>query len=164
MMKTIVVPTDGSDHADKAVSFAADIAEKYQARLVLLHVLLRNELPENLRHLAEVEYKTESERIVTVPQSGISDKEVIPRALLEVVGRHILENATMAAKEKGVRDIETLVDDGDPASCILNCAKRQNADAIIMGSRGLGDLKGLLVGSVSHKVSHLATCTCITVR
>ena len=164
MMKTILVPTDGSDHADKAVSLAADIAEKYQARLVLLHVLLRKEMPETLRHMAEVEYKIESERVVTIPQSGIYDKEVVPRALLEVVGRHILDNAATAVKEKGVRDVETLVDDGDPAGCILDCAKRQNADAIVMGSRGLGDLKGLLVGSVSQKVSHLAACTCITVR
>ena len=41
MIKTIVVPTDGSAHAKKAVDLAADIAEKYGARIVLLHVFLR---------------------------------------------------------------------------------------------------------------------------
>ena len=39
MIKTIVVPTDGSSHAKKAIDLAADIAEKYGARLVILHVL-----------------------------------------------------------------------------------------------------------------------------
>ena len=42
MIKTILVPTDGSGHAKKAVDLAAEIAEKYGARLVILHVLLRH--------------------------------------------------------------------------------------------------------------------------
>ncbi len=63
-----------------------------------------------------------------------------------------------------MKDIQSLVEDGDAARQILECAKRQNADLIIVGSRGLSDLKGLLMGSVSHKVSELAKCTCITVK
>ncbi len=59
MFKKILVATDGSDQADKAVRFAAELAEKYQAQLLLLHVLLRKELSENIRHLAEVEYRAE---------------------------------------------------------------------------------------------------------
>ena len=47
---------------------------------------------------------------------------------------------------------------------ILDCAKDRNADLIVMGTRGLSDLKGRFVGSVSHKLSHLADCTFITVR
>ena len=47
---------------------------------------------------------------------------------------------------------------------ILAAAEHENADMIVMGSRGMGDLKGLFVGSVSNKVSHLAPCTCVTVK
>ena len=47
---------------------------------------------------------------------------------------------------------------------IVDFARDQRADAIVMGSRGLGDVSGLLLGSVSHKVSHLAACTCIMVK
>ncbi|MEE8536041.1 MAG: universal stress protein, partial [Kiloniellales bacterium] len=65
---------------------------------------------------------------------------------------------------KGVEKIQRTLEDGDPAKAILDCAKRVEANLIVMGSRGLNDLKGLLVGSVSHKVSHLAECTCVTVR
>jgi nucleotide-binding universal stress UspA family protein len=54
--------------------------------------------------------------------------------------------------------------DGDPAQSILHLAKERGVDTIVMGSRGLSDIKGLFVGSVSHKINHLAECTCITVK
>jgi nucleotide-binding universal stress UspA family protein len=53
---------------------------------------------------------------------------------------------------------------GSPAKEILEIAGRLDVDFIVMGSRGRGDLEGLLIGSVSHKVSHLAKQTCITVK
>ena len=43
-------------------------------------------------------------------------------------------------------------------------AKKEAADMIVLGSRGLGHIAGLVMGSVSHKVSHLSDCTCITVK
>ena len=55
MIKTILAATDGSEHARKAVRLAADLADKYGAKLVLVHVLLRGELDEGLQHMAEVE-------------------------------------------------------------------------------------------------------------
>ena len=57
-----------------------------------------------------------------------------------------------------------VVKQGDPAKCILAAIDEESADFVVMGSRGLSDLKGLLMGSVSHKVSHLAPCTCVTVK
>jgi nucleotide-binding universal stress UspA family protein len=80
------------------------------------------------------------------------------------LGDQILERAKRAARKKGVKDIATRVDDGDPARCIIDRAKAENADLIVLGSRGLGDLEGLFMGSVSHKVSHLAECSCVTVK
>ena len=60
--------------------------------------------------------------------------------------------------------MRTLLEDGDPASTILRVAKGLDADMIVLGSRGLGDAKGLLLGSVSHKVAHFAECTCVSVK
>jgi nucleotide-binding universal stress UspA family protein len=54
--------------------------------------------------------------------------------------------------------------EGDPAAAILNLTREENADIIVMGRRGLGDLAGLLLGSVSHNVTHLAECACLTVK
>jgi len=56
------------------------------------------------------------------------------------------------------------VTDGDPTKCILAAAASEGVDTIAPGNRGLGNIDGMLVGSVSHKVSHLAECTCITVK
>ena len=47
---------------------------------------------------------------------------------------------------------------------VLEAARKHEADIIVMGTRGLGGLEGLIMGSTAHKVSHLAPCTCITVR
>jgi nucleotide-binding universal stress UspA family protein len=60
--------------------------------------------------------------------------------------------------------VTTLLAGGDPADAILEAAKREKADTIVLGSRGLGDFKGLVLGSVSHKVAAHAECTCITVK
>ncbi len=157
---TILVPVDGSEHAGKAVRLAADIAEKYQARLVLLNVVPRGPLPEALRHWTEVENLGGAD--ASAPGAG-GDKGS-ERDVYELIGKRILDSAAALAREKGVTRIETFMADGDPAKHILEYAESQGANLIIMGSRGVSDLRGLLMGSVSHKVSHLAPCSCVTVR
>ncbi|NIO03304.1 MAG: universal stress protein [Proteobacteria bacterium] len=53
---------------------------------------------------------------------------------------------------------------GDPAERIIEFAREKSVDMIVIGSRGLGPVKGLFLGSVSTKVCHLADCTCVTVK
>jgi nucleotide-binding universal stress UspA family protein len=68
------------------------------------------------------------------------------------------------AREEGAEDIETILETGDPAATVLQVAKDQGAQFLVMGNRGLGGLSGLLQGSVSQKIVAHAPCTCITVR
>ena len=174
MFKTIIAATDGSAHAERAVDLAGDIAEKYGARLVLLHVLLHGHIPEALRHMAEIEHMVPPAQPVPpvpvlVPElmEHIAMAQADTRAMRQIfaeLGDQILRRAERAARKKGVKDIATRVDDGDPARRIIECAKAEDADLIVLGSRGLGDLEGLFMGSVSHKVSHLAECSCVTVK
>lgn len=175
MIKTILVPTDGSGHAEKAVVLAADIAEKYGARLVFLHILQHGPLPDSLRRMADVEQVAgadpgpASAPFATVPPARfpagiVNRKEDKSREVYEFVGRQALRRAEEIAKGKGVTATKTVMEDGDPVRRILKQADSEGANLIVMGSRGLSDLKGLLMGSVSHKVSHLADCTCVTVR
>jgi nucleotide-binding universal stress UspA family protein len=63
------------------------------------------------------------------------------------------------AKERGVENVSDVIEDGDPTEQILRHAETDSTNLIVMGRRGLSDLKGLLMGSVSHKVSQLSSCT-----
>ena len=150
MIKTILVPTDGSDHADKAVGFAADLAEKYGAKVHLVHVLRdpgSANVPPELRTFEKIEH------------ARVTEREVI-----RGIATEILQKAEQRARERGAKEVETSIEIGSPAEWILEAARKQEADLIVMGTRGLGGLEGLLMGSTAHKVSHLAPCTCITVR
>ena len=68
------------------------------------------------------------------------------------------------AQKAGVQNVRGAVGEGQPAAQILEIAAREGCDAIVLGSRGLGDARSLLLGSVSHKVAHLADATCIIVK
>ena len=150
MIETILVPTDGSDHAKAAVTLAADLSQKYGAKVIVLHVMkvLGSErIPDELRAYQEVEHV-----------------RVTERDMLKKVANEIVAGAKALAHENQAAEIETLIEVGDPAASILKAADSRNVDLIVMGSRGLSDLKGLLMGSVSHKVSQLSACACLTVK
>ena len=175
MFKKIIVATDGSDHADKAAAVAGDLAAKYDAEMTLLHALLRRDAAAaDLRRLMDVHElqgklreefdRFESMRDASARSSAIAVSIPFPEEVLVGVGNSIVDRAEDIAKQHGAKKIDRVIKEGEAANIILACAKERHADLIVMGTRGLSDLAGLFVGSVSHKVSHLATCTCITVR
>lgn len=177
MFKTILAATDGSDHSGLAVALAADLATKYDARLVLLSVVDNRELTPAQQHLADVEYaeilraKVPGARIEDMPGMGfqgvrpvIIEYAGITAHIRETLAEGILKKAMASAKAKGATAIDTRVEFGDAAPSILAVAREIGADLIVLGSRGLSDLKGLLLGSVSHKVANLAEVPVITVK
>ncbi|MBC8240624.1 MAG: universal stress protein [Alphaproteobacteria bacterium] len=177
MIKTILVATDGSNHAKKALTLAGDLAAKYGARLVLAHVLLSNARSETLRALANRRDLSRSLRdqlenyeadflreFAAVGAEGGFIPIPPPHELVEAIGRQIMERAEKIAAAAGVKKITTVMVCGDPADVILDLAASNKADMIILGSRGLSDFKGLFLGSISHKVSAQADCTCVTVK
>lgn len=150
MIRNILVPTDGSDHAIKAVAFAADLAKTYGARTILLHIVSdwgSERVPEELRRFSELEHVQMTEHEVRLSTA-----------------REILNRAEAVAREHGTKNVESIIEDGRPAKAIVETAKTRGVDLIVMGSRGLGDAQSVLLGSVSHAVSHLAECTCVTVK
>jgi nucleotide-binding universal stress UspA family protein len=80
------------------------------------------------------------------------------------VGEEILQVAKERARKQGAQAVETVMDKGSPAPEILKYANEHDVDLIVMGCRGLSHLAGTFLSSVSNKVSHLASQTCITVR
>lgn len=172
MIKKILVPVDGSPHSVKAVELASDLASKYDAEIILLHVLLRGHMPEGLKKALEIEVGKRSsgaDNLVNMPQeimARVGNKKDTQLTIeeLDYIGKYVLSSVAGICRDKGVTKIEKQVEEGNPAKVIMRAAEAGNADMIVMGNRGLSDLQGILVGSVSHKVSHLAKCTCVTVR
>ena len=147
MLNKILVAVDGSKASLRATDMAGELAERFDALLMLIYVVRDMQLREAMRQMADVELVQES-RLTT----------------LQKVGEKILEDATARAKDKGASKIDTEVRPGDPAGAILRYAADQNVDLIVMGSRGLGEVESLLLGSVSRKVANLAKVGCLTVR
>jgi nucleotide-binding universal stress UspA family protein len=151
IFERILVAIDGSDHSRRATKIAGDIAGKYGAKLALLHVVGNGKVPASLAGgIATVERGTDSRK----------DDEQIKESVAEMV----LAVAERTAKSKDVPVLSGMTEHGDPVERILACAARENADLIVLGTRGLSDLRGLLMGSVSHKICQLSDCTCITVK
>lgn len=148
MPKKLLVATDGSNHARKAIEMAAEIAEHQEAEVFLVHVIPKAGIPEDLHRFIDTEYADEPAEVVYP----------------ELIGHKIMDEAVKELKAKGVKSVHKEVLQGDPAHEIVSFAERNHIDSIFIGSRGLGSLKGLLIGSVANKVCHTAGCTCVTVK
>lgn len=147
MLKTIVVAVDGSDHAARAAELAIDLAKRYGAQLFALSVY---------RHFSQLESSHSMVRTRDVPES--------PDATLSSLAREAADWVVQKGHEAGLEGIEPVVRRGPAARTIIDFAREKQVDAVVLGSRGLGDITGMLLGSVSHKVNSLANCTCITVK
>ena len=84
--------------------------------------------------------------------------------ILRQVAENILQEAEVRAKKGGAKKIQTAIGSGDPASSVIGFAKRRNIDIIVIGTRGLGKIKEVLMGSVSRKIANSAEANCLIVR
>lgn len=137
MFARILVPIDGSPHADKAIGYAADLSKKYGSRLILLHVI-----PVRVYAFAEV--------------GAVLSEDVEE-------GEEILRRGMELARSLGA-EADQRLKRGIPAEEILRAAEEEKVDLIAIGSRGLSGVKAFLLGSVSDKVSHHAKCPVLIVR
>jgi len=172
MISRILVSTDGSAEATRAVEFAAGLAARYDAELILHHVFIRDHLPEGLRHMAEVEGGAGAmpgEMLAGVPEARFPADMVLGTGepspgVYVFIGEQVIEAARDIARKQGADKVRDIMEDGDPARRILERIESEKADVVVTGTRGIGGLRGLLQGSVSHKVAQLASCTGIRVR
>jgi nucleotide-binding universal stress UspA family protein len=140
-MKLIVSANDGSEGAERAVALAAGLAKAFNAKLLIVHVSM----------------KIFSQReLVVLQRLGVTEGDA-----LEEISSRIMLKAKAVAKDHGAEKIETMSAAGDPAEMLIEIGRNRNADAIVVGRRGLGKLEGLLLGSDSQKLSYLSPCAVI---
>jgi len=109
MVKKILVPTDGSDHARRAIDLATDIASQYGAMLYLLHVVSETKIPDEVLEYIRVEKVEEPPETV----------------YLQKIGEGIIAAAEREVRNKGLKEVQSAVVQGDPAETIINFAREK---------------------------------------
>lgn len=141
-MRRIMVATDGSSGANRAVDVAAKLAKALAGDLLVVTVA-DSQLGEEARQLARIE-------------GNIGD-------VLEALTTKTLKEAEAQARHLGVSRIELRAGSGDVAQSLIDIAASNSVEMIVLGRRGRGQLAGLLLGSVSQKLAGLAPCTVVVV-
>ncbi len=139
MFNHILIAVDGSPHSDKALIYARGMAERFGARLMLVHVYAQ---------ISDLLGYGDFERLVSRRQAA---------------GQEVIDTAREQLGDTGLQIHEDLLE-GPEAEAILMAAETHGVDLIVMGTRGRGSIGGLLFGSVSRKVTHLAPCPVLLIR
>jgi nucleotide-binding universal stress UspA family protein len=141
-MRHIMVATDRSGDAERALDFAVELTKTIGGKLSIIAI------GDDLR----------AEELRPFARAGQDVSDSVSSLATEV-----LADAERRARYLGVTDVRVLTGLGDVATTIIEIAKHQAADAIVVGRRGRGQLAGLLLGSVSQKLVSLAPCAVIVV-
>jgi nucleotide-binding universal stress UspA family protein len=139
MFKNILVAVDGSEYSDRAFEISIDLAQKYGSRLFIVHVAHQS------------------------MSSGAKVTAHIDEAFLDL-GRKIVDSYGRKAEERNVQNVSTILKKGDAAQKIIETVQAENCELVVIGSRGKGAFKELLLGSVSHKVTNHVKCPVLVVR
>jgi nucleotide-binding universal stress UspA family protein len=143
---SILVGTDGSDTALKALRQAIALAAPMGARLQIVSA-----------------YEPVSDQRLRNQQIEVpKDLEWMVNPRGDVLA--VLEAAREEAARAGVGEVETFARQGDAADAILDVAEEQRSDLIVVGNKGMTGAKRFLLGSVPNKVSHHAPCSVLIVR
>ncbi|MFG6178572.1 universal stress protein [Halomonas sp. THAF12] len=149
MFTSLLVPVDGSEHSVQALGVAAQLARGCAASLILMTV---------------AEYPPGNMGLFTggTPEPFTAENWNEIAASLKADAEQALTKVQDSVDLSGL-EVETVIRQGTPAAAILKEAEQRGVDAIVMGSRGVSDMHGMIFGSTSHKVSHVAPCRVITV-
>lgn len=136
----ILLATDGSENARRAAGEAAGLAGELSSRIILVYITSN---PPSQSRMAKANFDVHS----------ILEKDA-KTAIGDTIDLFEAENIPYTLK----------VAIGDPATEIIDIAGKEDADLVIIGSRGLGTIKGAVLGSVSRKVTHHVKCPVMIVK
>jgi nucleotide-binding universal stress UspA family protein len=145
--RTVVVGTDGSESSLRAVARAGALAGACGATLVIACAYLPAEADD--RELAQAQ-------------------DVLRDDAYQVVGSHPAEDTVRTAAERagsaGAKDVKTLAVQGSPVEMLLDVVRRESADLLVVGNRGLAGIKGRLLGSVPADATRRSSCDVLVVH
>ena len=140
-MKKILIPVDGSEYSSHAIAKGRELADAFNSEVIILNVV-----PSNITTARRIHFDAHD----TVDEFRAASENVLKKAKKQF-GKY-------AGK------IKTVSVDGDAAVAIVDYAEENGCDLIIMGTRGVGGLKGLLMGSQIQKVISLSDIPVLAVK
>ena len=143
--RNVVVGTDGSETAEKAVAHAAEVAKTFGARLTIVTAYVHDKMKE-ARKSGEVPY-----------EFAWMAKDVNEAEARAKRGKQL-------AKKLGVKDVVVRTGDADPATALIQAAEEGGGDLIVTGNRGISEATRAIKGNVPNKVSHHAPCDVLIVH
>jgi len=172
MFETILLATDGSENAGRAAAAAGHLAKVCDAQLIIVHVAAP------YTGLAEITESPLGKSLPADVQGDIDDllkrmggweqtpfaQVPAPESAVRFLSETAIEATAEIARKNGATKIEKALTVGDAPSEILAEAEKRKASLIVMGTRGQSNVKQMLIGSVSQKVLHLASCPCLLVK
>jgi len=143
-IRRVLVPTDFSDHSLASLRYGAELAEKFGAELIFLHVI---------------------QDLALVMPDAIMPTPVPVPDLTQMTESAKIAVAELIAREKlGRLNPRTEIRFGSPSTEIVAAAKDLKVDMLCQSTHGRGGLAHLLLGSVAEKVVRHASCPVLTVR
>ena len=141
MFSKILVPVDGSDISYRALDSALFLSERLGSKITAIHVIEK------------------------VPTVYIQSQKILDEILEshKNESQKILDECSSIATKKGI-GINTTLLEGNPASTILEFSQMEKYEVIIIGSRGKGHFKELILGSVSSKILHHSLCPVLLIK
>jgi nucleotide-binding universal stress UspA family protein len=143
VIQHILVPLDFSPEANLALGYTIPLAQTFHARLTLLHVMVHS-----------------------MPPSAAAAAVALPYSYLQDIEEQVQQ--MMDASRQRVRDAgleaDVVIVHGVPFQHIVDVARHQHVDLIVMGSHGLTGLERVLMGGVAEKVVRLAPCPVLITR
>jgi nucleotide-binding universal stress UspA family protein len=140
MFHHVLIGYDGSANGKKALEYGIDFAMHVSAELTIVTVF-----PDVPDYLGSPQYD-----------------EIVAKVTNKA--RETAEMAAEQARACGIESVRVEVIEGSPAEAIMAVAETRGCDCIVVGSRGHGELAGLLLGSVSHKLAHHAKIPVLIVK
>jgi nucleotide-binding universal stress UspA family protein len=139
----ILVPYDGSEHSKRAFRYALDLAKKYSSELAVAScILVQDQLPE----------------------ASVPEEENLELQRQREIASKLLSVPEMESEEAMVPYKGVILKTSSVTDAILSYSESNDIDIIVVGSRGLGGFKKLLLGSVASALSQYSKCPVLIVK
>jgi len=158
-LNRVLLVIDGSEHSQRAEDYLARFSLPEGVDVRVMHVLP----PEPMPDLVGRSWPVGAEMVMPVLSPEMEESAKQQAEAEQRQGEVLLAQSEANLNAFGIK-VESVLMRGDAATEIMNYIKEKNIDLVVVGSRGLSQVRGWLLGSVSRKLVHYAGCSVLIVK